>query len=47
MKDDTVDYSDLLDRTVDMENPFLPAPLGDTVIMEHDPQTNEQASGAA
>lgn len=34
MTNDSYDYSDLLDPTVEMENPFVPAPLGDTVVME-------------
>jgi hypothetical protein len=32
--DEIIDYTDLLDPTVDMENPFVPAPLGDTVVLE-------------
>jgi len=32
--DNSPDYAELIDQTAEWENPFVPAPLGDTVVME-------------
>jgi hypothetical protein len=32
--DNSPDYAELIDQTAEWENPFVPAPLGDTVVMD-------------
>lgn len=34
MIEETRDYVEPVDQTAEWENPFVPAPLGDTVVME-------------
>jgi len=34
MLEENRDYAEPVDQTAEWENPFVPAPLGDTVVME-------------
>jgi len=34
MLEESRDYAEPVDQTAEWENPFVPAPLGDTVVME-------------
>ena len=47
MLEENRDYAEPVDRTAEWENPFVPAPLGDTVVMEQyfpPPQRGEEAA---